>query len=201
MSTSFNIIHTLVDWVDQFTKDQNKTEFSIEEFLVWLNSKIFPPDNPHHDGFDEAQINMELSFLLIVQNRHFKSYAKKALGDSAFSSPDSFSFLYHLSMVDSYRKMELIKMHMMEAPSGIEVLKRLLSKRFIEEFDDPDDKRAIRIRITKTGKEELNNNLPAMQNVFKQMTANMNFGAKLHFIEALKNLNDFHTLHVKKFGL
>ena len=201
MGTSYSIIHELLDWVDQFTKDQDKADISIEEFLIWLNSKVFSNDNSNHDHLDEGQVNMELSFLLIMQNRHFKSYTKKALVDSAFSSPDSFSFLYHLSLVDSYRKMELVKMHMLEAPSGIEVLKRLLSKGFIEEFDDPDDKRAKRIKISIQGKKELEASIPAMQQVFKQMTAEMSLSEKLHFMAALRNINDYHVLHAKIFDV
>ena len=113
---------------------------------------------------------MELSFLLALQNRHYKAYAKAALGDSELSSPEGFSFIYHLSLVDSYRKMELIKMHHLEPPSGIEVLKRLIKRELIEEFDDPDDGRAKRIRITETGKQEIQTILPKMKHVFSSMT-------------------------------
>jgi DNA-binding MarR family transcriptional regulator len=201
MGTSFEIIQKLVGWVDQFTQDQDKKEISIEDFLVWLNSRVFSDNHTHIDHHDKDQVNMELSFLLIMQNRHFKSYAKKALVDSALSSPDTFSFLYHLSLVDSYRKMELIRMHMLEAPSGIEVLKRLLAKGLIEEFDDPDDKRAKRIKISIKGKEELEASLPAMQQVFKQMTAEMSLSEKLHFISALRDINDYHVLHAKTFDI
>jgi len=95
--------------------------------------------------------------------------------------------------------MELIRIHMMEAPSGIEVLKRLLAKDFIEEFEDPDDKRAKRIKITDRGQKELESCLPAMQQVFKQMTAEMSLSEKLHFIAALRDINDFHVVHSKQF--
>lgn len=193
METSFTIIQKLVDWVSQFTEDQKKSEFTIEEFIVWLNPRIFDKKQAGVSDIKEDDVNMELSFLLIFQNRHFKNYAKQALIDSDLSSPDSFSFLYHLSLVDSYRKMELVKMHMMEAPSGIEVLKRLLSKNLIEEFDDPDDGRAKRIRLTTKGKNELEQCIPLMNSVFKQMTGEMDLSQKLHFIGALKEINNFHS--------
>ena len=90
---------------------------------------------------------------------------------------------------------------MLEAPSGIEVLKRLLAKSLIEEFDDPDDKRAKRIKISIKGKEELEASLPAMQQVFKQMTAEISLSEKLHFISALRDINDYHVLHAKTFDI
>jgi DNA-binding MarR family transcriptional regulator len=136
---------------------------------------------------------MELSFMLVMQSRYYKSYAKRVLGESELTSPDGFSFLYHLSLVESYRKMELIKMHHLEPPSGVEVLKRLISKGLIEEYDDTDDKRAKRIRITEKGKKELQLIMPKMSEVFHLMTAEMSLNEKIHVLAFLKQMNDFHS--------
>jgi DNA-binding MarR family transcriptional regulator len=89
--------------------------------------------------------------------------------------------------------MELIKMHNLEPPSGIEVLKRLLNKGLIEEFDDADDKRAKRISITEHGKRELQMVMPKMSEVFRLMTADLALNEKLHMMAFLKQLNEFHT--------
>ena len=85
-------------------------------------------------------------------------------------------------------------MHLLEPPSGIEVLKRLLKKSLIEEFNDPDDKRARRIRITQKGKTELHKVLPKMEKVFHSMTAEMSLNEKLHVVSFLKSMNEFHTM-------
>ena len=152
MKTSLELISDIIHWLELFSKENPENEMSLESFIIWLNSRLFAE---HHDAqsiHGDDILDMELSFLLALQNRHYKVYAKRALGESELSSPEGFSFIYHLSLVDSYRKMELIKMHHIEPPSGIEVLKRLLKKELIVEFDDPDDKRAKRIRITDTGR-------------------------------------------------
>ena len=96
-------------------------------------------------------------------------------------------------MVDSYRKMELIKIHLLEPASGIEVIKRLLKKGMIEEFDDPDDKRARRIQITQNGKKEVSRLTPLMQQVFRKMTAEMTLNDKLHIISFLRKMDQFHV--------
>jgi DNA-binding MarR family transcriptional regulator len=89
--------------------------------------------------------------------------------------------------------MELIKMHHLEPASGIEVLKRLLKKGFIAEFDDVEDKRAKRIRITEKGKKELQRIMPKMKEVFQLMTAELSLNEKLHAVGFLKQMNDFHA--------
>ena len=66
-----------------------------------------------------------------------------------------------------------------------------------EADDDPIDKRAKRIKVTELGRKELNKYLPLMHEVFKQMTGDMNRAEKLHFIAALREINDFHSQHDK----
>lgn len=198
MKTSLEIIKELVQWLEEFSSVTSENELGLESFILWLNSRLFSEEHIDKSSYNHETIDMQLSFLLVMQSRHYKSYAKKSLGSSELSSPDGFSFLYHLNLVSSYRKMELIKMHHIEPPSGIEVLKRLLNKGFIEEFDDPDDKRAKRIRITETGKKEIHNILPKMNEVFHLMTADMSLEEKLHVIAFLKQMNEFHTDRLSK---
>jgi DNA-binding MarR family transcriptional regulator len=184
-----DIIHLLVEYQDEKHMDNP----SLESFIIWLNSRLFSEGHAEKTQHSTEMLDMELSFLLVMQSRYYKTYAKKVLGESELSSPDSFSFLYHLSLTASYRKMELIKMHLLEPPSGIEVLKRLFNKGFISEFADADDKRAKRIKITEKGKKELLRIMPKMEEVFHLMTADMSLNEKLHAVGFLKQMNDFHA--------
>ena len=81
---------------------------------------------------------------------------------------------------------------MLEAPSGIEIIKRLLKKGLIEEFDDKDDKRAKRVKITKKGLKEIDKLKFKMQEVYSNMSANMDLNEKLHIISFLRRFSDFH---------
>jgi len=192
MNTSFKVLGELIKWLETYTVENTESEGDLNTFIIWLNSKLFADEHANQSEHDQDILDMELSFLLAFQNRHYKAYAKDALVDSDLSSPEGFSFLYHLSLVDSYRKMELIKMHQLEPPSGIEVLKRLLKREFIEEFDDPDDGRAKRICITESGKQKIQEVLPKMKKVFSSMTANMSLNEKLHVVSFLQHMNDYH---------
>ena len=193
MKTSIEIIKEFLHWLEIFSKENPENEPSLESFILWINSKLFSGNHMDESDQNSETLNMELSFLLVEQSKFYKAYVKKVLGESELTSPDGFSFLYHLSLVDSYRKMELIKMHHVEPPSGIEVLKRLLNKQLIEEFDDPDDRRARRIRISETGKKELHTIMPKMQKVFQSMSAEMSLNEKLHVVAFLNLMSDFHT--------
>ncbi len=196
MKSTLEILKEIVHWLEEYQNQKHSDGGSMESFIIWLNSQLFSENHAEYSQHGPDTLDMELSFLLVMQSRYYKAYAKKVLGESELSSPDGFSFLYHLNRVDSYRKMELIKMHRLEPPSGIEVLKRLLKKGFIEEFDDDDDKRAKRISITKKGKEELQRFMPKMKEVFHLMTAQLSLNEKLHAIGFLKQMNDFHAEHV-----
>lgn len=198
MNKSLNITGEIIKWLELFTKANAEDDLNLKSFIIWLNSKLFAGEHSDHPKHDTDVLDMELTFLLALQHRHYKAYAKAALGESELSSPEGFSFLYHLSLAESYRKMELIKMHLIEPPSGIEVLKRLLKKQLIEEFDDPDDKRATRIRITERGKHEIQAILPKMQQVFTLMTAEMSLNEKLHVVSFLQQMNDYHIKKTSK---
>ena len=198
MNTSFKVLGELVKWLETYTVENPESEGDLNSFIIWLNSKLFAHEQTNQSEHDQDTLDMELTFLLALQNRHYKAYAKDALVDSDLSSPEGFSFLYHLSLVESYRKMELIKMHRLEPPSGIEVLKRLLSRNFIEEFDDPDDGRAKRICITESGRKKIQEVLPKMKKVFLSMTANMSLNEKLHVVSFLQKMNDYHVNHTYK---
>ena len=189
MKTSLDILKEILHWLEKYQNETHTDDHSLESFILWLNSKLYTETSKH----SPEMLDMELSFLLVMQSRYYKAYAKKVLGESELTSPDGFSFLYHLSLTGSFRKMELIKMHNLEPPSGIEVLKRLLKKGFIAEFDDEDDKRAKRISITEKGKKELERIMPKMKEVFHLMTAELSLNEKIHAVGFLKQLNDFHT--------
>jgi DNA-binding MarR family transcriptional regulator len=194
MNTSISILKELIQHLEDFEQKHQKA--NIKDFVMWLNERVFNENQGNKKNQDKSELNMELTHYLVTQNKYFKTYCKAALHDSNLATPDDFSFLYHLTVVDSFRKMELINIHLLEAPSGIEVLKRLHKKGFIEEFDDANDKRAKRIRITKKGQTEVKKLEPKMKEVYHKMSADMNMKEKIHFISLLKKLSDYHSENI-----
>ena len=193
MNNSLNLISELIEYLNTYEKENGETPKDLKAFITWINQLVFDAHDTNEIGHNDISSDMELTFLLIMQNKHYKMYCKEALADTDIKSPDEWSFLYHLSLVDSFRKMELIHIHLLEAPSGIEVIKRLLKKGFIEEFDDSEDKRAKRIRITKKGRQETNKLNPRMNEVYAKMTAEMSLKEKMHALMFLRKLNEYHS--------
>ncbi len=202
MKQPYQLLSELVTLLEEFTAQKKHEEMSLESFILWLNSEVLfkqtrlsnnlnEPNQPkgHHPG----DINIKLTFFLIMMSKHFKVYSKKVLVDSDLVSIDGHTFLATLYHAESLRKMELINVNYTEVPTGIEVINRLLKKGFIEEFDDPNDKRSKRVRITKTGKTEFENTFPHMKKVIKIMGGNLSEEQKIQLISFLKQLNDFHV--------
>ena len=192
METSLDILNEIIQRMKEFTKVNKREPVDLEEFILWLNSFFYSDNQLETHGTGESQLEMEMTFLMVMLNRYYKAYAKKVYLGKEVSSADAYSFIFHLNLVDSYRKMELIRLHKLEPPSGIEVIKRLLKKEFIEEYDDPDDGRARRVKITHRGKAQIELLEPGMQQVFQQMTGGMNLNEKLHVLSFLRKMNAYH---------
>ncbi len=105
-----------------------------------------------------------ISFLLYRLNKYARMYVKDALKDSPLVGVDDFSFLASLMYAPSMGKSALITTNVNEIPSGMDVVKRLVTKGLAEEFPDPNDKRAKQIRITMEGRNEF---VRVIQNIEK----------------------------------
>lgn len=189
-----NIVTTLKEIVglyETYTEEISSSEKGIEDFVLWLNKKLFTENSQKSDNQHSPDIH--LTFLISLLGKHYKNYTRKILSGSEISNVDSYSFLYHLYLTESFRKMELINMHQLGAPTGIEIIKRLLARKMILEYDDPMDKRAKRIRITKKGINEIKRLNPEMDKIYKMMGGNLNLNSKIRLISELSELNEFHN--------
>jgi DNA-binding MarR family transcriptional regulator len=125
--------------------------------------------------------------------RYAKGYIKKALLESYLQTADEFSFLITLMTYDSLRKSELITKQVMEKTSGTEVIRRLIKNGMIVETADKNDKRSIRVSITKSGIEEILKILPIMSKVSKIVVGNLSNEEINTLSYLLKKLDYFHN--------
>jgi DNA-binding MarR family transcriptional regulator len=177
------LLHNLIDLVEEFNK--NNASARMEDFIVWLNGKYFKPDEA--DGH-QKQLDLMMAFQISMLNKSIKKQTKEVISKSSLSSLDGYSFLLHLDQGDSFRKMELIEMHNLEAPTGIEVIKRLLSKGLIDEFEDSEDKRAKRVKLTNVGKKELERLKPLVDARFENFAKILSLNEKLSLVAAMNKL-------------
>jgi DNA-binding MarR family transcriptional regulator len=168
------LLKDIIELIEEF-QTSNDSE-KIEDFTIWLNNKLFSlPHSESHSSHDELLI----AFKIMLLNKELKKQTKSVLSESKISSIDEYSFLLHLDYQESFRKMELVELHNLEAPTGIEIIKRLIKNGFVDEFPDEEDKRAKRIKITKRGIQELNFIKPKIDLIFSKFTAPLDLNEKI----------------------
>lgn len=169
----YSLLQTVIAYLETYEKEAQSTD--IEGFVIWMNQRLFSKESiEEHSAHDDLLI----AFKLIHLNRDIKKQAKGVLSNSMLGSIDEYSLL-HLDHSMSFRKMEIIEMHNLEAPTGIDVIKRLLKAGLIEEFPDSEDRRAKRIRLTQAGKSELDELKPKMDALWSELVAPLKVNEKV----------------------
>jgi DNA-binding MarR family transcriptional regulator len=201
--TRREIITTLLNHFFDFENQEiNRDEYSLDEFIGYLNSKSRKDNVPMRkisgeisDPFPEYtdRTLSNISILLVLTYRYARIYLKQAMKDSALNTPDEFSFLITLMTYKNMRKGELISRQVMEKTSGTEVIRRLLRRGMIAESDDINDKRGKLISITEQGRDEILKILPQMGNVSEIIVGNLSNDEVNTLSYLLKKLDHFHN--------
>ncbi|TXB59728.1 MarR family winged helix-turn-helix transcriptional regulator [Phaeodactylibacter luteus] len=179
----YTLLKALIKHVEEYQKKHSSEK--IEDFIVWLNNELFASKGQPHTSHDELLI----AFKLMHLNKSLKKEAKSVLSQSKVSSIDEYSFLLHLGFQESFRKMEIVELHNLEGPTGIDIIKRLIRNRLVEEFPDEEDRRAKRIKITESGIRELNGLKPKMDSIFSRFTEPLTLNEKIQISGILDKLN------------
>ncbi|MDO9634130.1 MAG: MarR family winged helix-turn-helix transcriptional regulator [Paludibacter sp.] len=201
-----DIIFDLLNYLEIYVADneENEKELSTLDFIGFVNNHIEGQslkrvaisggqDDFLTEQFSDNKIATDVSILVTLLFRYAKSYIKKALKDSQINSADEFSFLITLLTYESASKQQLINIQVMEKTSGIEIINRLMKKGFISQFDDEQDRRSKRIKITPLGRLELISILPQMSLVSKVVVGNLTVKEQHTLLYLLRKLDDFHN--------
>jgi DNA-binding MarR family transcriptional regulator len=197
------ILTTLINHFFSFDAEKgNQEEYSFDEFIGYLNAKSGGQELEIREisGDNDAWLTDEyrdsardISILIVLMNRYAKWYIKKVLKDSHLRTPDEFSFLITLMTYESLSKSELITKQVMEKTSGSEIIRRLIKRGLIVESADENDRRSVRISITKPGREEILRVLPPMGKVTKIVAGNLSAEEINTLSYLLKKLDYFHN--------
>lgn len=182
---NFPLLKELIRHLEVFHEHHDSGD--IRSFTVWLNGRLFaaqPPADPAHPENDGLLIAFKMMYL----SKTLKKQAKLIFADSGVSSIDEYSMLLHLHHQDSFRKMELVEMHNLEAPTGIEIIKRLVKNKYVEEFPDQSDRRARRIRITNLGSKELQTLQPRLDAIFANFSNPLELNERIQLSGLLDKL-------------
>jgi DNA-binding MarR family transcriptional regulator len=197
------ILTTLIDRFFSFDAENgNRDEYSMEDFIGYLNSKSGSRELPMREisgenkgliGDKYSNTKIDISILIVLINHYAKWYIKKVLRNSHLQTTEEFSYLVTLMTYNSLSKSELITKQVMEKTSGSEIIRRLIKKGLIVESADENDRRCIRVSITRAGREEINRILPLMSKVAAIVVGNLSDREINTFSYLLKKLDYFHN--------
>lgn len=197
--TGYRLIKALVEKVEAFEAKGGKQEKSLAAFSMWLSHDLAYPrpvtgSIADEEGMPEMGSETLLTMLIAFMFRYAKHYSKKALEGTPLSTLDDFTFLATLSYQGSLTKTELINMHLLEITSGIEIIKRLTKNGLLEVFQDPNDRRSKRVKLSAAGKDVLEDVMVRMDKVARIVSGNLASSEQAQLMPILHKLNDFHAI-------
>lgn len=207
MNTRYKLISDLIGLLDQYEDQSGEDKLDLLSFTLWLNEYLDTPksksiedktntkvtDSTQVLGFD-YKMEAKISTLLTSLFKYAKHYTKQALDNTPLVTLDDFGFLASLGYCESMTKTELSNHNLLEITSGNEIIKRLLKNQLIEEYDDPDDRRSKRVKITEKGKILLLSTFSRMDLVSHIVAGNLNTNEKIQLLSVLNKLDDFHRI-------
>jgi MarR family transcriptional regulator, lower aerobic nicotinate degradation pathway regulator len=173
--------------------------FNLKDFALWLYNRESAEMKSSGETTDQSEpgniyndIDDRISFILLNMQKLIKFYIKKALEGTQLVGIDDIHFLMFLAETESMKKSEIINSNLTEMSSGIEVINRLLKKGFIEDFDDQDDRRSKRVRITQKGLGEMGKVTSKFRNLHSLLGSAINDDEKFGLLSVLSRIYNFH---------
>ncbi|WP_448702392.1 MarR family winged helix-turn-helix transcriptional regulator [Mucilaginibacter sp. AW1-3] len=207
---SYQLIHQLIDLVEELEKENQGQEVSIGDLTGFLLNKFGDPArNEQHNevrfgdsdsaALDIAyQLDNNISRLFVFMSRYAKSYIKKALEGTPLQTAEDFTALAILLTHPQLSKSELISHNLQEKTSGTEVIRRLIASGLVRQWDDEKDKRSKHIAITDEGKQLLFQIFEHTNYVGKIITGRLTIAEKFTLQYLLQKLENFHLEHYLK---
>lgn len=88
-------------------------------------------------------------------SRYVDNYGRKNLATTPLGTIEEFTYLIPLLDNSIYTKSDLIQQNGHPLTTGTDIIKRLISKKYITEKTNPNDKRSINISITNKGRQAI----------------------------------------------
>lgn len=168
---------------------ETDSDFELAEFSSFLEHTSNKSLDENKKLSSDAD---DLGIRLVLLNRYAKEYVKIALEDSDLNTADEFSFLITLFAMGSHTKSELTNKMLLTKTSGTEVIKRLLKKGLIKEYEDLEDKRSKRIEINERGQAKLFQVLPRISISSELIKGNLTSYELATLNRLLKKLEEHH---------
>ncbi|MFM2267697.1 MAG: hypothetical protein RL757_1138 [Bacteroidota bacterium] len=182
---------------------------SLEDFAQWLlatsnqqktraNSTLEGDLQQYFDNntseYSYTAANSEAAYLIGRLNKFIKRYTKPLFSDLGITNQDEFAILAHVDYLKESIKKTIIEDNLIDMSSGIDMMNRLLKRKWLIERTNPLDKREKLVSLTPEGKAVLLNIYKGLATI-PDILVDMSDAQKNIFVQRLKDLDDFHTKH------
>ena len=138
----------------------------------------------------------EAAFLIWRLSKFVRHYTKPILTEKGLSGQDDFAILAQIDFLKSCSKKDAIEANIIEASTGIEIIKRLVKQKLIVEKQNKEDKRQMLISLTSKGQDLLRSIYVGFLSI-QDVLADMEKEERMILIPILKRLDTFHSSNVK----
>jgi len=190
----YQLIKDIINLIDDVDFEKRKIK-TVKDLIVALNSDIRIEDEKQLQLLTinpRMNVNDEIGRYITRMNRFASIYAKDILKDLPYVSLNDFGFVAILHSKQKLTKTELIKLMLMDKSPGMEIIKRLVSKNIMEEFENENDKRSKMIRLTNYGIKVVFKSYSEMSGLSDKICADLDESTKFDILKTLKYLDDFH---------
>jgi DNA-binding MarR family transcriptional regulator len=143
-----------------------------------------------HHPFEKSQ---ELGYLFGRLSRFARFESSRCLPDSGLKSFEEILMVNHIGRLQEPSKKQVIEASMVEYTTGIEVIKRLLNSQNITEFENNEDRRSKKIKLTSKGQQALIDSQQALKTISQNMFDSLSPIDQTTLATLLHKLNDHHT--------
>lgn len=182
---NYGLARALLERLEAFERQHG--EGDLVTFAAWLQEAV---EDTGTVRLGPARMRLEDAIAAQMGQlwAHVKHYGKKVLKDGPLVSLNDYVFLLILAQWGDQRKTDLISLALMEVSPGIEVIRRLLRNGLVEDYDDPDDRRSKRVRISARGEEVLRSIDGPMNQMSTIVSGNLSRDEKRQLVRLLRKL-------------
>lgn len=191
--TKYDLIKQILEKVDEFWEDPNRIDKRLSAFSLFLTSEKC--DQSNHLEYIQSQWSKSasLGYLIGKMCRYGRYYNRELLRHTEFSTPEEFGLAASLLHGKTPKKSELLSREIVEVPTGMAIIKRLVYKGIMMEINDSDDKRAMRIGLTPYGRQKVLEAFEVLSPLNSIISEPLNQNEISTLIDILTKLDTYHN--------
>lgn len=197
---NYSLLKELLDALQQFENEiDSDKQGNLEQFgrfLLLKHQNIVSHFEDEPKGQEEGkdyQVNILINIMVVYLYRYAKAYSRHLQQNPDDISLDEFGYLVTVQDKGDISQTKLIELNIQEKASGVEIVKRLIKRKYLESIDNPDDKRSKLIKLTHEGLAAIGTFLPKMTGLAKLVVADLDLGQKVSLLGILQHLHQFHN--------